>query len=310
MFKHLLIPLDGSELAQAALPVARYLAGALRAKVTLVHVIEEDAPNTVHGERHLRSPEEAEAYLKGISGLAGQPGSEVVCHVHAAATGDVAQSIVEHQGELAPDLIVMCTHGRSGLRRIIIGSISQQVVASGNIPVLLIRPERRSRNASFALKTILAPLDGEPAHEEGLDVALELARATGARLQLLSVVPTLATLAGRDATMGKFMPGTTKAILELAETDLKTYLLQQVTKLQQAGVPATAELRYGDIAPAIAQAADSLDASLIVLATHGKAGTEAFWTNSVAARVQAQSRRPLLLVPVRQKNPHSNRSTA
>jgi nucleotide-binding universal stress UspA family protein len=299
MFKHLLIPLDGSELAQAALPVARYLAGTLRAKVTLVHVIEEDAPNTVHGERHLRSPEEAEAYLKEISRLAGPPGSEVAYHVHAAATGNVAQSIVEHQGELAPDLIVMCTHGRSGLRRIIIGSIAQQVVASGNIPVLLIRPEWCSRDASFALKTILAPLDGKPAHEQGLDVALELSRATGARLHLLSVVPTLATLAGPDATMGKFMPGTTHAILELAETDLRTYLLQHLATLQQAGVPAAAELRCGDIAPTIAQAADKLDASIIVLATHGKAGTEAFWTNSVGARVQAQTRRPLLLVPVK-----------
>jgi nucleotide-binding universal stress UspA family protein len=216
---------------------------------------------------------------------------------------------VEHQGELEPDLIVMCTHGRSGLRRIFIGSIAQQVVASGHTPVLLIRPEGRSRNASFALKTILAPLDGERAHEQGLDVALELARAAGARLQLLSVVPTLTTLAGRDATMGKFMPGTTQAILELAETDLRTYLLQQVETMQKAGVPAAAELRYGDTAPTIAQVADGLDASIIVLATHGKAGTEAFWTNSVGARVQAQTRRPLLLVPIKQKSMDLNHST-
>lgn len=299
MFKHILVPLDGSELAEAALPAARYLAGALKAKVTLVHVIEEDAPDTVHGERHLVNPREAEAYLEGVSNLAGPPGTEVTCHVHAAATGNVAQSIVAHQDELTHDLVVMCTHGRSGLRRILIGSIAQQVVALGKTPVLLIRPGGNGRkDASFEIKAILAPVDGDPAHERGLEAALELGRATGARLQLLSVVPTMGTLAGRDATMGRFMPGTTHAILELAEEDLKAYLTRQVSRLKEAGVTASAELRHGDTAPTIAAAADTLNASIIVLATHGRAGNEAFWSHSVGAGVQAQTRRSLLLIPV------------
>ncbi len=298
MFKHILVPLDGSELAEAALPAARCLARALKAKVTLVHVIEEDAPATVHGERHLVSPREAEAYLQGISRLAGLQETEVACHVHAAATGNVAHSIVAHQDELTHDLIIMCTHGRSGLRRILIGSIAQQVVAEGTTPVLLIRPEGNGKDAPFEIRVILAPVDGDPAHERGLEVALELARATGARLQLLSVVPTMGTLAGRDATMGRFMPGTTHAILELAEQDLKSYLVRQTCRLKEAGVPASAELGHGDTAPTIASVAHALDASIIVLATHGKAGNEAFWTNSVGAGVQAQTRRPLLLLPV------------
>ncbi len=298
MFKHILVPLDGSELAEAALPAARYLAGALKAKVTLVHVIEEDAPTTVHGERHLVSAREAESYLAGISRLAAAQGTEVTCHVHAAATGNVAHAIVAHQDELTHDLIVMCTHGHSGLRRILIGSIAQQVVAEGSKPVLLIRPEGKGRDLPFDIRVILAPVDGDPAHERGLDAAMELARATGARLQLLSVVPTMGTLAGRDATMGRFMPGTTHAILELAEKDLKAYLKRQAARLKEAGLPAAAELCHGDTAPTIATVADALNASIIVLATHGKAGNEAFWTNSVGAGVQAQTRRPLLLLPV------------
>jgi nucleotide-binding universal stress UspA family protein len=299
MFKRILVPLDGSELAESALPAAMYLAAKLGAKVTLVHVIEENPPATVHGERHLTSLEEAEAYLAAIRRLTGSPEAAVECHVHAAATGNVAQSIAEHQGELAPDLIIMCTHGRSGLKRIIVGSIAQQVIASGTIPVLLIRAEGQGRHAFFTLHTVLAPLDGEPAHEQGLEVAVDLARAAGARLQLLSVVPTLGTLSGRDATMGRFMPGTTQAILDFAEKDLKSYLMKQASRTQNAGVPVAAELRYGDAAPAIADAADTLDAGIIVLGTHGRAGNEAFWTNSVGAKVQAQTKRPLLLVPVK-----------
>ncbi|MGA2261796.1 MAG: universal stress protein [Acidobacteriota bacterium] len=300
MFLHILVPLDGSKLAETALPAAKFLAGALGARVTLVHVVEEDAPPTIHGERHLRSREEAEAYLDGISALAGSPESVVDCHVHAAGKDNVVRSIVAHQAELAPDLIVMCTHGRGGLKRIIIGSIAQQVVASGHTPVLLIRPDGYGHDSSFSIKTLLVPVDGEQAHEQGLEVALELARAIGARLQLLSVMPTMGTLAGRDATMGRFMPGTTQAMLELAETDLKSYLVQQVTRLQRAGVPTSAELHHGDTAPMIAEVAETLDAGMVVLATHGKAGNEAFWTNSVAARVQAQTKRPLLLVPVKE----------
>jgi len=299
MFTNILVPLDGSELAEAALPAARFLAGALGAKVTLVHVVEEDAPLTIHGERHLRNTQEAEAYLNGIRELAGPAGSEVACHVHAAVTSHVARSLVAHEDELSPDLIVLCTHGRGGLRRIFIGSIAQQVAAAGTTPVLLIRPDGRGRDSSFAVKTILAPLDGEPSHEQGLDVAFDLARATGARLQLLSVVPTMGSLAGRDATLGRFMPGTTQAILEMAEKNLKSYLAAQVSRLQRAGLSISAELRQGDPSPAIVEAAEKADAGIIVLATHGKSGNEAFWTNSVAARVQAQTKRPLLLVPVK-----------
>jgi len=64
--KHLLLPLDGSALAEAALPVAGYLAGVLNAKITLIHVIEKNAAAFIHGERHLTAHAEAEAYLEQI----------------------------------------------------------------------------------------------------------------------------------------------------------------------------------------------------------------------------------------------------
>jgi nucleotide-binding universal stress UspA family protein len=103
--------------------------------------------------------------------------------------------------------------------------------------------------------------------------------------------------------MSRFVPGTLQAILEFAGNDLRAYLAQQVSRIQQAGVQATAELRQGDPAIAIPEAAEALDASVIILATHGRAGNAAFWTNSVGARVQAQTRRPLLLIPVREETP-------
>ena len=112
MFKHLLVPLDGSAPAEAALPAAAFLAARCAARVTLLHIIELDAPATIHGARHLHQREEAAAYLEDIRTRAFPAGAAVACHVHEAAMADVAHGIVEHEGELAPDLIVMCAHGR------------------------------------------------------------------------------------------------------------------------------------------------------------------------------------------------------
>jgi len=299
MFKHILVPLDGSSLAESVLPAADYLARILRAKITLIHIVEQDASPSVHGERHLTSVDEAEPYLEGVARRAFTSEVSVETHVHTAAISDVARGIVEHQHELAPDLIVMCTHGRSGLRDLLFGRIAQQVVASGRNPVMLIGPKAAASKKPFLCRTLLAPTDGDPGHEQGLSVAFGLAGATSSRLHLLSVVQTLGTLAGRHATTGRFMPGTTQAVLELAQNELEAYLHQQVSSFQAQGVSVSAEVRRGDPASVIVETAAACDADIIVLGTHGKAGVKAFWAHSVAARVLAKTRRPLLLVPVK-----------
>jgi nucleotide-binding universal stress UspA family protein len=210
----------------------------------------------------------------------------------------VARGIVDHQAELAPDLILMCTHGRGGLRELLFGRIAQQVVASGRTPVLLIRPPGPKPEEPFRCRTLLAPTDGKPAHERGLDLAFGLARSTGAQVRLLAVVPTMEKLVGRQATSSRLMPGTTRAVLELAEEQLASYLRGQATRGEALGVAVSASVRRGDPASVIAETAASTDADIIVLGTHGKAGAEAFWAHSVTAKVLGRTRQPLLLVPV------------
>ncbi|MEJ2430568.1 MAG: universal stress protein [Deltaproteobacteria bacterium] len=299
MFRHILVPLDGSNLAESVLPAADYLGRVLKAKITLIHIVEQDASPSVHGERHLTNVEEAEPYLAEVARRAFSSDVSVEFHVHTAPTSDVARGIVEHQHELTPDLIVMCTHGRSGVRDLLFGRIAQQVVGSGRTPVLLMRPEGVAKERPFFCRTLLAPTDGTPKHEAGLNVAFALARAIRSRLHLLSAVRTLGTLAGRHATTGRFMPGTTQAVLELAQSELEAYLQRQVSRFQAQGVSVSAEVRRGDPAAVIAATAAACEADIIVLATHGKAGLEAFWAHSVAAGVLAKTRRPLLLVPVK-----------
>jgi nucleotide-binding universal stress UspA family protein len=307
MFKHLLVPLDGSRLAEASLPMAAYLAEALGAWVTLTHVIERDAPQEIHGERHLSDPDQARAYLDNVAVQAFPAGLRVERHVHTAAVENVARSIVEHVGELGPDLIVMCTHGQGGLRTRLFGSIAQQVIALGRTPVLLIQPTPARVPAlprtgpsmpESGCRRLLVPLDGDPDHEQGLSVAVGLARACKADLYLVMVIPTLGTVSGEQAASARFLPGVTSALLDLTHDEAEGYLRAQVRTVQALGVSAIAEASRGDPAKVIVHTARKVHADLIVLGTHGKSGMEAFWSGSVAPEVTSRSHLPLLLVPV------------
>lgn len=298
MFKHLLVPLDGSTLAEAVLPAAVYLADVCNAQVTVMHIIEQDAPPAVHGERHLTDPGEAEQYLAEIGRQFFPPHIQATYHVHTSPLKDVARGIVLHESELAPDLVVMCSHGRGGLKDLLFGRIAQQVVAAGNLPVLLIRPVHDAADRSFVCHRILAPTDGDPDHASGLQMAFDLARTIGAQLDLLGVVPTLNRLTGRTATTSRFAPATSQAMLAIVETDLGRFLQQQATDFRKAGLTAGARLARGDPAATIVATAEKLNADLIVFSTHGKSGAAAFWNQSIGAKVLTQTRRPMLLLPI------------
>jgi nucleotide-binding universal stress UspA family protein len=303
MFKHLLVPLDGSRLAEAALPAAASLSEKLDARVTLVHVIERRAPQEIHGERHLSDPGEAWAYLSQVADRAFPPGARVEEHVHTAEVSDVARSIVEHADELGPDLVVMCTHGRGGLRTWLWGSIAQQVIALRETPVLLIQPDGAAATPAFACRRLLVPLDGNPEHEQGLAVAAALAEACSAELYLLMVVPTLSTLSGESGTTARLLPTATSAWLDMSEESAEAHLHQKAADLRASGLQVTAEVYRGDPARAIVRTAQQVRADLVVMGTHGKSGMEAFWSGSVAAQVSSRSHTPLLLVPLGQPDP-------
>ena len=298
MFKHILVPLDGSTLAEAVLPVVRTLAIALRARVTLLHIVEADAPDTVHREHHLSKPDEAARYLEETARRCLSQALAVECHVHVVPSEDVTRSIVEHQAELAPDLIVMCAHGRSGYRRWRWGTIAQQVVATGRVPVLLVRPGKGGTVGDFACRRFLVPLDGSAEHEEGLRVAADLAEATGAMLCLVLIVPTPGTLAGAYAAVGRLMPHATRTVLDLAHRDGQEYLASIAARLQTRGLKVEVETVRGSVAAGVAAAARRTPPDMVIQATHGSAGTRAFWRGSLTPMLLARIPQPFLLVPV------------
>jgi nucleotide-binding universal stress UspA family protein len=300
MFKHLLVPLDGSRMAEASLPAAVYLARTLGAMVTLFHVIERGAKQEIHGERHLTDAKEAKGYLDEVAVRAFPADIPVERHVHNSEVNDVARSIVDHVGKVGPDLIVMCTHGRGGLSDFMFSSIAQQVVGLDITPVLLIPPAAiGAQSTTFSCNRILVTLDGNADHEEGLRVASSLAEICRGELFLLMVVHTFKTLAGEQAATAKILPNATQALLDLAEQDAKEYLQHHIIMLKADVVTATADVRRGDPAIVIINTAEQKRADLIVLATHGKTAMDAFWSGSATPNVASRSVIPLLLVPVR-----------
>jgi nucleotide-binding universal stress UspA family protein len=297
MFKRILVPLDGSRLAESVLPMAAYFAEKFGATILLLHAIEQDARTTVHGERHLAEPHEAEAYLSEIAARLTRPTVNVTKHVHTVKQADVARCIIDHSIEYETDLVVLSAHGRGGWRDMIVGNIAQQVIAGGTAPVLFEKSEKAG-NASYACQTILLPLDGTPHHEPALPVAKEIARACNASLRLVNVVPTVSTLSAERAGAGMLLPNAMAEILELAQRGAVEYLQGVVKQLSADGVQVSAEVARGEPAPAILEAEQRASADLIVLATHGHSAAGAFWSGSVTPRILSQARAPVLLVRV------------
>jgi nucleotide-binding universal stress UspA family protein len=297
MFRHLLVPLDGSKVAEGVLPAVAALARHVNARTTLLHVIERDAPHAVHGDAHITDGAEAERYLRGCAERAFS-GTEVVSrHVHVRAESNVAQSIADHVVELGADLVVLCTHGSRGLRHRLFGSVAQAVAGAGAGPVLLIPPEGTSK-AWWPVRRILVAVDGRPEHARAVPVAVECASACGASLRLLWVVPTLGTLTPEHAASGQRFPGTTAALLELEREEADTAAREELARAGGKDLDTSIAVVRGDPIKEIRKAADAFTADLVVVGTHGRSGFDAVASGSVAPRIAGRAKWPILLVPI------------
>lgn len=295
MFRHLLLPLDGSRLAEATLVPAAELARRLGARITLLHVLERNAPAQIHGERHLTNPAEAGEYLARLADGLKAAGVEAGHHSHDVAEAGVAQSITAHAAEYGCDLVALATHGGGGMRDQLFGSIAQQVIGLGSTPVLIVHPEAPA-GAAFQCRRLLVPLDGAEEHESSVPVAAAVAACFGAGVDLLTAVPRRADLAGHRGALGRMLPTAMSALLDAQEHEATQRLKGIAAGLGQAGVATSVKVERGEPAAVILQELTRTDVDLLVLATHTRRGWAAFWSGSVAPRVLAQWQRPILLV--------------
>ncbi len=144
MYNKVLVPLDGSSLAEAALPHARALAECTNAQVVLLRVAIDPGAEFAFADPSIAEPlveqmeTEAKKYLSAVARELYRDGFKVSTMMRE---GPVAETILDVAAEIGADVIVMCTHGRTGPARWLMGSIADRVVRGSKVPVMLIRPK-------------------------------------------------------------------------------------------------------------------------------------------------------------------------
>ena len=146
MYQKIMVPLDGSELAECVLAHAEAIAKGCQTPIELVRVVEPIELPTRGGlaltsddlrQIELQAKHEAEVYLEEVTNRLSHTGLNIKSKV---ITGKPADSLIDYARSSHADLIIMATHGRSGISRWIWGSVAQRIISSSSIPVLLVRP--------------------------------------------------------------------------------------------------------------------------------------------------------------------------
>ncbi len=286
----ILVPLDGSAFSERALPMATMLARVLRAQVILARAASASVfPGADPTKAQCQAVEEAQAYLSALA--AGLSEQDLNLEV-AVPYGDAAESILLEIGLRSADLVVMCTHGRSGLGRWIYGSVAEQVLARSPAPVLLVRPtgEATMLGPEPEQTSLLVPLDGSAFAETALPHAALLARAFGGPILLLRTVePPMAAYAYAEVSLVKL------SSVELHQ-EAESYLEEVAQRLRSAGLAVQTVVREGWPADVIAYQGAALGPSLIVMATHGRTGVARLLLGSVALEVVRRSPLPVMLI--------------
>jgi nucleotide-binding universal stress UspA family protein len=309
--KTLLVPLDGSALAEQSLAYVRILAPLLQARVRLIQVVT-DAPDgdllaeslgavyemhdplAIPLDRQQRAQEilrqNAERYLEAQAERLRAASLDVTVEIHC---GPIAEVIVEAAQGQHVAMIVMATHGYGGLKRWALGSITDKVIHAASVPVFVVRAAIPAR--APALKRIMVPLDGSALARQALPHALDLARPARAELLLIQAIAGTIEAYPGFPTRGRPIPQLAD-VLEVLRDQATSELNTQADALRARDVAVKTAIVNGHAAEVLVDEADWHRVDLIVMATHGYSGLKRWALGSVADKVLHATTTPLLLV--------------
>ena len=297
MFKRILVPLDGSGLAEQALPVAARLACASGGSITLVRVVSTapasmpSAPARPNLVQTINESDQllASSYLEGVQAMDILKGISVKTEV---AVGLIAPIILSFAVSSLSNIIVMCSHGFTGVTHWMMGSVAEKVARYSDIPVLILRESIPTRQPHYEDEGphILVPLDGSQNAETALQPAASLATALSssgkASLHLMHVITD-------DASTRENM----------ARKYLDTIIHDGATISRDTNLTlTTSTVTNKDVAQAIVHAAEhgfpdeEKHFDVIALSTHGYGGLQRWATGSITGRVLNTTRLPVLVV--------------
>lgn len=290
----IIVPLDGSNEAESALPVARALAARNNARLTLASVIEvslefdawvETAMLTLDEELDdwiAERREYVEGVARGIDDL--ETNVEIL-------VGQPADQIAALADDLDDPMIVIASHGRGGVAQVVIGSVTFRIVHDVHCPVVVVRiPDQPSAEPAPSFEHIMIPLDGSEFSAAIIERALDALGEPKPAVLLLHVLDG-SSWAGRTIH-GGLIRQYVEAINETAEE----HLTKVSARIQGLGYEVSHELRTGNVTEQIQQAARDHGVGMIAMATHGRGGLGRALLGSVAQRLLQNVELPLLLI--------------
>ncbi len=301
----ILVPLDGSELAELALPHATALGRHMGASLVLMRAVQVSGlPGTDTTDAQGRAVQEAESYLAGIARLLAERG---VMAEAATPYGEAAGWIVEEARLREAGLIVMSTHGRSGMSRWMHGSVAEQVLSKATVPVLMVRAWEREVSPVGEHPRLLVPLDGTSFAESALPVARELAQRLAGDLVLVHAKPVAQSNLVYGAPGAPLWHGTYSTpymqpfpvaypVGATVDTGHDSYLRRVAGELTHEGTVVEIDNRDGDVVEVITDAAREHGAALVVMATSARTGLRRAALGSIAGEVLRKGATPLVLL--------------
>jgi nucleotide-binding universal stress UspA family protein len=285
MWKKILVPLDGSDLAELALPYAEELANAFKSEIILLHV--SDPADTHHRHMH-------ELYVKEVADRIRERIRKVSPVV---VSGKAADEIISYAEKNDVGLIIMTSHGRSGIMSWATGSIASKLLQATAVPMLLVRAVKPGRKVQrpVLLNRILLPLDGSEAGEAAVGYVGELMSRLESDVILFGVVSSgqhIRTVGGLDYISYP------EEQLAMFKKEAEEYLdgVYRKLKRRKGTVKVTIKVGADDIGQEIFKFAEEKRVNLIAISSHGHSGIEKWVFGSIANKVVQESKAPVLVI--------------
>jgi len=307
MYRSILVPLDGSNFGEHALPLAASIARRAGARLTLAHVHEPIT--TLYGEGAMLLSDDLDvhartqkrAYLEGVIARLGK--AAPATFVSLLLEGGVIEAIQEQVAKDAVDLVVMTTHGRGPLGRFWLGSVADKLLRQLDVPLLLVHPGQSAPDlaADRVIKHVLVPLDGSELAERVLEPVTSLGDLMGCDYTLLRVVkpvhPSLPYTEGLSIAQlaGEILDRIEKLQGEVRQEAL-SYLNNVAERLRTRSLGVRTRIAVHEHpAAAILNEVTTGAADLVAIETHGRGGLSRLFLGSVADKVLRGSSVPLLV---------------
>ena len=291
MYGNILFPTDGSDPTESVLEYALQIATEHGATIHLLNVADtgRDSVTTIRREIIDALEEEGQRIVEEAAQRAREQGVSVVSEV---LQGDPYKTIVDYSQQSGIDCIVMPTHGRRGIHRFLVGSVTERVINTAEVPVIAVNPDR-SRPLTYPPQHVLVPTDGSRGAELAVTEGIDIAKATGATLHLLHVIET-----------GSLGPDAWSVLKEGELAERANQILAGATeRVEETSLDVvTSVVHQREPSKVIRNYIDENEIDLTIMGTHGQTDFSRYVMGGVSAKLVRTSSVPVLWI----RDPESN----